>query len=222
MVNEFPYTDTVLRRLEASLSEDRLATYRRETHNDMEKAVRLYTWNTAISAAFYAPLQGLEVTLRNALHVQLTQAYGPSWYDNPATHLSNVGKQHIERARKDLLRDRKPDDAPHIVAALSFGFWERLLSHGPRGKNNYEIALWRPALHKAFPHAKPRRRQTVHRPIMELRNLRNRIAHHEPVFRRNLRSDYDDILGVLGWICPATSSWIKHHNAVEIVLERRP
>jgi hypothetical protein len=27
---------------------------------DREKAVRLYTWNTAVSAAFYGPLQGLE------------------------------------------------------------------------------------------------------------------------------------------------------------------
>jgi len=222
MVNEFTYDKAVLRRLETSLSRERLATYHRESGDDFERAARLYTWNTAISAAFYAPLQGLEVNLRNALHSKLAAAYGATWYDNPDTHLSDAAKGHIDRARRDLQRERKPADTPHIVAALSFGFWERLLSHGPRGNNNYEITLWRPALHKAFPQARPRRRQTVHQPIMELRNLRNRIAHHEPIFRRNLEVDHDDILRVLGWICPTTRDWIRHHSSVQSILRLRP
>lgn len=222
MVKEFPYNAALLRRLEETLSPDRLTGYHRETGNDLQQSIQLYSWNTEISAAFYAPLQGLEICLRNAMHRELAQAYRTNWYDDPAPNLTAAARQHIDRARRELLRENKPDDAPHIVAALPFGFWEKLLSHGQRGQRNYEITLWRPALHRAFPHAKPRRRQTVHTPIIQLRNLRNRIAHHEPIFRRNLQADYDDILKVLGWMCPDTRDWVAHHNRIAETLARHP
>jgi hypothetical protein len=54
----------VLDALETSLSRQRLATYVNAAGGDREQAVRLYTWNTAVSAAFYGPLQGLEVAPR--------------------------------------------------------------------------------------------------------------------------------------------------------------
>ena len=68
-----------------------MSTYLRATGGDREKALHLYTWNTALSAAFYGPLQGLEVALRNALHRQLTERYGAEWYDNPAAGLDTGG-----------------------------------------------------------------------------------------------------------------------------------
>ena len=49
---------------------------------DQEGAIRLHAWNTAVSAAFYGPLQGLEVTLRNAMYRGLAGHYGEAWYDN--------------------------------------------------------------------------------------------------------------------------------------------
>ena len=67
MVNSFVYTPAVLRALEASLSFERLTAYRRDTGGNLERALGLYLWNTAISAALYGPLQGLEVAMRNAV-----------------------------------------------------------------------------------------------------------------------------------------------------------
>ena len=60
-----------------------MSTYLGATRGNNEKAFRLYTWNTAISGAFYGPLQALEVALRNAMHRQLARRYGTAWYDNP-------------------------------------------------------------------------------------------------------------------------------------------
>jgi hypothetical protein len=71
-------------------------------------------------------------------------------------------------------------------------FWERLLTRWPPGKLNYEMALWRPALHRAFPDSR-RRRAEVHKPLPGLRDLRNRIAHHEPIFSRDLVAEYQTI-----------------------------
>src|SRR4051794_13465005 len=149
--------------------------------------MRLYTWNTAVSTAFYGPLQGLEVGLRNAMHREPRAAYGPAWYDDPACGLDAGALRRVEAARDDLRRGGYPVDPPHLVAALPFGFRVALLGRGGRAaalgapKRNYEMTLWRPCLHKAFPHARLGRVQ-AHTPLDYLRTLRNRIAHHEPVF----------------------------------------
>lgn len=222
-VNPFPLDSTVLDALEASLSPERMATYLTAASGDREKALHLYTWNTAASAAFYGPLQGLEVALRNAMHRELTGAYGLNWYDNPDCSLDAGAYERVDSAKHDLARDHYPIDPPHVVAALAFGFWVSLLARGGRlpGQNsrraNYDMTLWRPALFRAFPNAR-KARADVHRPLDYLRTLRNRIAHHEPIFTRHLAADHASILDVSGWICPNTRDWITHHSRVPDIL----
>ena len=218
-VNTFSYTREVLEELERSLSPERMGTYLVATHGNKEKAAQLYTWNTAISAAFYSLLQGLEVTLRNAIHVQLAGKYGLAWYDNRAAGLDKGALERIGTAKAHLKGKVYATEAPRIVASLSFGFWVAMLGSGGRiddsgGKANYEMTLWRPALRKAFPHYKPLIRKQVHAPLSDLRTLRNRIAHHEPIFARQLRNDHERILEVTGWISPQTKAWMNHHSRV--------
>jgi len=225
LVKKFSFDEGVLDALETSLSPERIATYTAETGGNRELALRLYTWNTAISAAFYGPLQGLEVALRNAMHQQLSTAYGEDWYDNPACGLDQGAMRKIENAKKTLGRGYYAIDPPHVVAELSFGFWVSLLGRGGRavppdtGRKNYEMTLWRPALYKAFPNSHLKRTDT-HRPLDYLRTFRNRIAHHEPIYNRHLQQDYHSILTVTGWICPKTASWIRHQSRVEELLAR--
>jgi len=76
-VKKFSYTDDLLDELEASLSRERLGTYLDAAGGDRKGAIELYAWNTAVSAAFYGPLQGLEVTLRNAIHRRLADVAQP-------------------------------------------------------------------------------------------------------------------------------------------------
>jgi hypothetical protein len=83
------------------------------------------------------------------------------------------------------------------------------------------MALWRPALHRAFPNVR-RPRADIHRALPGLRDLRNRIAHHEPIFGRNLPADYQMILDVIGWMCTDTRAWVVHHSEVPAVLADRP
>ena len=58
----------------------------------------------------------------------------------------------------------------------------------------------------------------AHGPLNTLRTLRNRIAHHEPIFARDLARDHERILEVAEWISPATTAWIEHHSRVPEVL----
>ncbi len=222
-VKNFSFNAAIIGALETSLSPERMATYLAVTGGDKEQAVRLYTWNTAASAAFYGPLQGLEVALRNAIHRELSVCYGVNWYDNPACGFSAGTLNRLVEAKNKLRRDGYAVDPPHLVAALSFGFWVTLLGKGSQAatggrKCNYEMTLWRPTLHKAFPNARLRR-SAVHQPLNYLQTFRNRIAHHEPIFNRHLEADYQHILTITGWICPYTRDWIAHHSRVETVLK---
>ena len=213
----------VLDALQASLSPERFATYLAATNGDRAEALRLYTWNTALSAAFYGPLQGLEVAVRNAMHRELSARYGSAWYDNLQTGLDAGAVDRIRAAKEELRRGRYSVDPPHLVAALPFGFWVSLLGRGGRAailgaaKGDYEKTLWRPALHRAFSNARLRR-SDAHARLDYLRTFRNRVAHHEPIFARHLAADHDSILLVTGWISAAMRDWIAHHSRVSGLL----
>ena len=72
----------ILEAVEVALSPKRLITYVMAASGDRKIALQLHAWNTAVSAAFYGPLQGLELTLRNAMNRQLVRKYGEEWYDD--------------------------------------------------------------------------------------------------------------------------------------------
>ncbi|AXT36784.1 hypothetical protein D1820_11895 [Phaeobacter sp. LSS9] len=223
-VKGYAYSANSLIELEATLSSERFATYLDAVRGDKELAARLYTWNTAVSAAFYGPLQALEVAVRNAMHSHLTAAYGADWYDSIATGLDSRSRAKVAQTKSDLQRNRYTVDPPHVIAGLSFGFWVSLLGRGGRlnpqnrQRANYEMTLWRPALRHAFPHAVSLNRTAAHTPLDYLRTFRNRIAHHEPVFQRHLEQDYQNILDVMSWVCPHKRAWMEAHCRVTEIL----
>ena len=120
-VKVFAYTSGELAKLETPLSVDRLRSYgTRATRETLE----LYVWNTALAAAFYGPLQGLEIALRNALHGELTSICGRAdWYKSRRFRLAAFDlTASIAGVANRLTRDRKRIDPPHVVAGLHFGF----------------------------------------------------------------------------------------------------
>jgi hypothetical protein len=78
----FLYSAEILRDLPLAMSAERFQRYLTETSGNDVEACRLYTWNAAISSAFYGPLQALEVTLRNAAHDKLRHHFGGQWFRN--------------------------------------------------------------------------------------------------------------------------------------------
>ena len=201
----FQYTPENEKSLRKALSDERLSTYLKATNGDFQKALALYVKNIEVSAAFLLPLQGLEISLRNAINTTISAHYATDdWFDT--IPLDAAGKIIIEKAKSKLTDEKKDLDNSRIVAEISFGFWVTLLSR------KYHQTLWEPFLHNTFPHAKKPRRK-IHGCLFNLSKLRNRIAHHEPIFHRHLEKDYASILEALGWVCPDMADWIKAHNS---------
>jgi hypothetical protein len=207
--------------LELRLSPERLAPYRRACDNDLLRAIKLYQWNCAVSAAFWQVLSHLEVLVRNTLHAALRDwtlaTHGSTrWYVELAPLFSREAQDQIDTARRRALYGgRRSEEPTRVITELHFGFWRFLLN------GRYDRTLWRPCLHKAFPHYSGLRR-TAHEVLTRLHDLRNRIAHHEPVHDRDLKALHDDLLTVISWICPVTRDWVEKHSTVPATLSRRP
>ncbi len=207
-----------LHALEQSIAPERLARYRADSGGDLAAALVLYEWNIAIAEAFYSPLQTLEVIIRNAVGERLRVAYGQNWYaPGQASALRYPLPDMLSKAVAELTGRQIQPDHNRVLAELNFGFWAGALSR------RYETDLWRPHLRHAFPHApSPFLRKDVHEPLERLRRLRNRIAHHEPIYTRNLADDFADILRLVGWVSPDAATWVAATSRVNIVLGQHP
>ena len=136
------------------------------------------------------------------------------WYADPAVPLTSPSRRKIASARINASRDGRVEVHGKVVAELSFGFWWSLLGH------EYNRRLWQPCLRSAFDGSV--RRAQLHSELNELRLLRNRIAHHEPIHGRDLDQLYVRLLGVAERISPLLRSRIEVTSRVPSVLGCRP
>lgn len=52
--------------------------------------------------------------------------------------------------------------------------------------------------------------------------LRNRIAHHEPVFQQNHLDLERKLLMVLDWICDDYRTWVESRSRISAVVKLKP
>lgn len=210
--------------LQQRLTPTRLSSYLNDSGGDVDQALALYDWNTALSGALHETLGRFEVVLRNALDEQLTNLasrrdWTRPWYRQPGL-LDLRGAADVEVARAKAI-DRSPIELHgKVVAELTFGFWRYLL------EKRYHTTLWVPALRHAFPNH-PRYPAAdfgpdIRKRVQRLHLLRNRVAHHEPIHRRNIARDDAGLSDVVAWICRDSAEWITNTSRVKEVLGNRP
>jgi hypothetical protein len=207
------------RRIEHLLGSERLAVCVQACDDSFERGVGLYRWNAAISAALWQPLGHLEVAVRNAMAACLVDRHrrtgcAGSWLDDPGGTLDRRLRTHIALARRRVHQKGKRASDAQTISELGFGFWRYLLTRR-------HTALW-PDLASAFAHAPDRRRETVEAPIGRLHELRNRIAHHQPIWNHDLAYRHDDLLLVAAFLDPGLPAWIEGDSPVADVLAARP
>ena len=188
--------------LQIAFSHERLARYLDWANGDSAAALQLYTRNAQFSEALYIPPQTLELALRNRVHWVMTNQFGEDWLLTDGNYLRILEKQKIQRALDDLNRNHKVLAPGHVVSALSFGFWTALLGR------EYE-ELWRKTLHQIArkPNKRNLPRKSLSGPLRNIRELRNRIAHHEPILYYNLPRHHADIRQIISWLSPEAEQW---------------
>ncbi len=212
------------------LTTTRLKSYLEATAEDVRAAIALYDWNISAASALYEDLGRLEVLFRNTVDEALVKyAAERAWPDVWYQQTQLFPRQKASRAREEIAAARKRairggslrEVHGKVIAELSFGFW-RYLCEPP-----YLTSLWVPALASSFPlHPSPgdprQVRSDVADRMQRLHFLRNRIAHHEPVHRRDLSQDHANLLELSSWICADCCSWIDSSSRTHAVLDARP
>jgi hypothetical protein len=210
--------------LEAVLSPPRFGTYLREAGGNRHKAMELYCWNTDISAALYIMLQYCELSVRNGAVEAIEAVFGANWHLNRGFNYTlpvlRGGRGYQPRNDLQLCATRLPT-AGKVVAELKFAFWQHLFVRGQQAR------VWDSQFAKAFPGYNKtitvaQARARMFDDIDKIRKLRNRIAHHEPIFARNLQEDRDRIREVIEWRRPQAAHWLDTVESVTQLLGSRP
>jgi hypothetical protein len=238
----------------SALSKARLSNYRRFFGaNDDRAALGIYRWNDAISANVSSVLAYCEIALRNQFHTVLSSHYGEgaagsrNWYEFLV--LNRKSQEAIRKITHETRRiggirqlvRRVPGPSPDdVISKLTFGFWQHVLDvcvdcsarivEWPAilvdvlpGHRNASVSFWDKQKHRDMLFAR----------IDFCKELRNRIAHLEPVWKagrlmterrpragsplatvepapstpaealRRLQLAYDRSLELLGWLSPA-------------------
>jgi hypothetical protein len=190
-----------------SLSAERFATYNRMAKGDELTAIKIYRWNSELSQSLWFPLQAWEICLRNKLNNFLCWKFNKNWpYDTGrALRQLKVGDQRrLSEARERQEQARKVRPAPlgAIVADLSSGFWVSLLSGG------YDVPfVWRSNLPRIFPNDRTLQRPDAWGACDRLLDLRNRIAHHEPILHMPLPQRHAELGRIVAAMCQGTSAY---------------
>jgi len=105
------------------LSFERLSPYFESCDGDLERSIRLYEWNSAVSGALFEVLADVEVILRNAIHTTMTEwsiskGHGPDWYDNSHGLLGSRLEKHVARARARVEEQKRQVSPQRILSAI--------------------------------------------------------------------------------------------------------
>jgi hypothetical protein len=171
-----------------------------------ERAIALYRANITLSRQLYGVIGVFEVILRNSIDRHMIAQQGDEWLENasaPGGYFDiSVGCEDIFHYVQEAIHKlgaKYTHDA--LIAKLTFGFWTYMFA--PK-----EFAASGSTLLVAFPN-RPfgTKQKVIFQNLIKINDLRNRIAHHEPIcFENNTVSTnraerrYKLILELLEWL----------------------
>ncbi len=172
---------------EDAFSADRMGKYVSACNGDTRRAMMLYRCNLRLSQEMFTLVSCFEVTLRNRIDRQLQARLGGDWLRDAVLpggvfySDARVDKTRkiIDNAYRELVRKQSYSHS-QLLSKMEFGIWKYLYS-------NVHYALTGQVLLRVFPN-KPRSTRTLHydnsymfAALDSVNNMRNRIAHHEPI-----------------------------------------
>ena len=169
------------------ISPERMQRYLVACNGNTRKAMTLYRYNIKLSQELLALIGYFEVALRNRINKQLITQFGNDWLRDSilpngifySNHKVYKTQSIILKAYQGLCRSNSYSHSK-LLSEMEFGIWKYMFS-------NVQYALTGQTLLSIFknkPTSTPSQQYTntyVFRELDYINNLRNRIAHHEPI-----------------------------------------
>lgn len=105
----------------------------------------------------------------------------------------------IHTAKSKLGREGKAQTADAIVAELSFSFWVGMLEEAYWNDSANQKTLWPDLEAVVFPNMtiEQRKPKNLHPKLIHLKGLRNRLSHHEPIWKQQSVNNIKDAIAFL-------------------------
>ncbi len=194
------------------MSPERMQRYVDACNGNTRKAMTLYRRNLQLSQELFTIISCFEVALRNAINNHFINQHGANWlfnaaqpggfFDSNRTRITcNLINTSINKLGARFTHSK-------LVASLGFGFWRYMF-----GPNQYRLAGQ--SLLRIFPNrpmSSPQQQYNanyIFRQLQKVNNIRNRIAHHEPICFQNgtatidagyVKEHYDLIIQLFNWM----------------------
>jgi len=196
-----------------SLSEERLERYRQHHLVKSDKDVLIfYTWNQELSTSIYPWLEAVEIALRNAIHHTLTEDRDNEWwFDDSVLVSKEYPRKQIQIAKNTLIRQGKSLSPGKIIAELNFGFWTSLF----HADYEHHQILWPRLISKIFPDLKRklRNRKAISHRLRDIRVLRNRVFHYEPIWHwQDLLDKQKELAEILTGLNSELCQYVNHRS----------
>jgi hypothetical protein len=216
-----PFTPAELHALPDIFSAPRFATYLTEKGGNKVEALELYQWNLEVSCALFVPLQVCEVSIRNAISEAIELTYGATWPYVQSFEISLANPSNSYSPRRNVIQLRNQPTTGKVIAELKFVFWERMFT------GRHDNAIWNHHLRTVLPNMDAHKtvqqlRGEAFNTLQSIRDLRNRIAHHEPVFKRDIQEEFDRIKKVISWRSTVAASWLDKVETVTAKIPQKP
>lgn len=186
---------------EEAMSPERMRRYLTACVYDTKRAMTLYRYNLKLSQEMFAIVSCFEVTLRNKIDKELKSHFGGDWLRDfvlPGGQFDSDPrvegtKKIIKKAYEGLLRSNNYFHNK-LLAEMEFGVWKFMF-------NNVQYRLSGRCLLNIFPNKPTSSPQAqydnafVFNALDVVNNMRNRIAHHEPIcFGSNGKIDTQSVM----------------------------
>jgi len=197
---------------EAIITHPRMGRYLVASGGDTRKAMTLYRKNLRLSQELFTVISCLEIALRNAIDKNYTHRLGPEWLKDA---IQSGGIFDSKRCRltqaniNDAIRSLNHSYTHYkLIAEMGFGFWRFMFANNQfmaAGSSLLQIVPFRP---KSSPQLLYNHNYMLNH-LASINELRNRIAHHEPIcFQQNssikdttfARLHYIHIIDFFSWM----------------------
>lgn len=199
-----------------ALSSDRLGKYKqyKTTKFNDQETVQRYLFNSELSAEVHKAVHILEVVLRNQVTKEWNKYLGTSDWPLNGSHIPNLGKFQLmhRKLSEAISRAGSTPTNGKVVAELSLGFWLHMFD------NKFDVHNIK-IIKNIFLHRKSWNKSlrieigTIRDEIEVIHELRNRIAHHEPIFhRKDLDAQFKLITDHIEQLEPACMDLLQGNN----------
>jgi hypothetical protein len=172
---------------EEIMSSTRMTRYLTACGGDTRKAMTLYRLNLNLSQELFTVISCFEVSLRNAINKHYINQLGHNWLKDSIEEDAGIFSNNSCRVTADIiskayykLNNKGRYTHSKILAEMDFGFWRYLFAKPQFNAASQTLLHIFPAKPKSTPSIQYNQR-FVFNQLEQINELRNRIAHHEPI-----------------------------------------